>query len=276
MIEYFSHLTYNRLTKEVKTIYTIDYYAYVSGMKHWNSQFKAIVAVAALLFCIGADKVWVSVLVFLPMSFLTVFAGRFSWKNYLALLRIPLAFLLMGTAAIVIGLSPVPYGDAYVSVLGYYLYLTKDGLWLAFRLILKAVAALSAMYMLVLSTPASEIICIFGRLHVPKIILELMNMIYRFIFVMMDTQCSMRLAAESRLGFWGFRTSCRSFGSTAGNLFVVSLKKAGVYYDALTARCYDGELMFLEEEKKLNGRQIWIAVSYFLILFLVYLLSLQS
>lgn len=275
MIEYFSHLTYNRLTKEVKTIYTIDYYAYVSGMKHWNSKFKAIVAVAALLFCIGADKVWVSVLVFLPMSFLTVFAGRFSWKNYLALLRIPLAFLLMGTAAIVIGLSPVPYGDAYVSVLGYYLYLTKDGLWLAFRLILKAIAALSAMYMLVLSTPASEIICIFRRLHVPKIILELMNMIYRFIFVMMDTQCSMRLAAESRLGFWGFRTSCRSFGSTAGNLFVVSLKKAGVYYDALTARCYDGELMFLEEEKKLNGRQIWIAVSYFLILFLVYLLSLQ-
>lgn len=275
MIEYFSHLTYNRLTKEVKTIYTIDYYAYVSGMKHWNSQFKAIVAVAALLFCIGADKVWVSVLVFFPMSFLTVFAGRFSWKNYLALLRIPLTFLLMGTVAIVIGLSPVPYGDAYVSVFGYYLYLTKDGLWLAFRLILKVIAALSAMYMLVLSTPASEIICIFRRLHVPKIILELMNMIYRFIFVMMDTQCSMRLAAESRLGFWGFRTSCRSFGSTAGNLFVVSLKKAGVYYDALTARCYDGELMFLEEEKKLNGRQIWIAVSYFLILFLVYLLSLQ-
>lgn len=275
MIEYFSHLTYNRLTKEVKTIYNIDYYAYVSGMKRWNSQFKAIVAVSALLFCVGADKVWVSVLVFLPMSFLTVFAGRFSWKNYLALLRIPLAFLLMGTVAIVVGLSPLPHGTAYVSVFGYYLYLTEEGLWLAFRLILKAMAALSAMYMLVLSTPASEIICIFRRLHVPKIILELMNMIYRFIFVMMDTQCSMRLAAGSRLGFWGFRTACRSFGSIAGNLFVVSLKKAGIYYDALTARCYDGELMFLEEEKRLKGWQVWIAVSYFLILFLVYLLSFQ-
>ncbi|WP_394523916.1 cobalt ECF transporter T component CbiQ [Lacrimispora sp. JR3] len=258
----------------MKTIHTIDYYAYVSGMKGWNSQFKAIVAVAALFFCIGADKVWVSMLVFLPMSFLTVFVGRVSWRSYLALLRIPLAFLLMGTAAIAVGLSPVPYGNVSVSVFGYYLYLTEDGLRMAVRLILKAMAALSAMYMLVLSTPASEIICIFGRLHVPKIILELMNMIYRFIFVMMDTQYRMRLAAESRLGFLGFRTACRSFGSLAGNLFVVSLKKAGVYYDALTARCYDGELMFLEEEKRLKGWQIWAAVSYFLILFLGYLLSI--
>jgi cobalt/nickel transport system permease protein len=273
VIEYFSHMTYNRLKKEVITIYTIDYYAYVSGMKSWNSQFKAVVAVAALFFCIGADKVRVSVLVFLPMSFLTVLAGRFPWRNYLALLRIPLAFLLMGTAAIVIGLSPVPYGTAYVSVFGYYLYLTEEGLVLAFRLILKAMAALSAMYMLVLSTPASEIICIFRKLHVPKIIVELMNMIYRFIFVMMDTQCNMKLAAESRLGFWGFKTSCRSFGNTAGNLFVVSLKKAGIYYDALTARCYDGELMFLEEEKGVKGWQIWIGVIYFLTLFLVCLLS---
>lgn len=273
-IAQFSFMAYNRIKKEVRTIYTIDHYAYVSRMRGWNPQFKAVVAVAALFYCIGADDVRVSGLVLLSMAGVTILAGGLSFRNYLALLKIPLTFLLLGTAAIVIGLSPEPYGRAFVPVLGYYLYLTEGGVRLGFGLILKAMAALSAMYMLVLSTPASEIICVLRRLHIPKMILELMNMIYRFIFVMMDTQCYMKQAAESRLGYCDFKTSCRSFGSTAGNLFVVSLKKAGTYYDALTARCYDGELLFLEEEKRVKGWQLWAAAGYFLILSLVCLVAL--
>ena len=257
----------------MRTIYTIDYYAYISPMRSWNPQFKAVVAVAALFFCIGANRASVSVLVLLTMSAFTVLAGRVPWKSYLALLKIPLAFLILGTAAIAVGISPEPYGRFFIPVPGYYLYLTENGIDLALGLVLKAIAALSAMYMLVLSTPASEVISVFRRLHVPKLFLELMNMIYRFIFVMMDTQCYMRQAAESRLGYCGFKTSCRSFGSTAANLFVVSLKKANTYYDALTARCYDGELLFLEEEKAVKGWQLWAGAGYFLVLAGVRLLA---
>jgi cobalt/nickel transport system permease protein len=256
----------------VRIIDTIDYYAYASHMRGWNPQFKAVTAVASLFFCIGANDRKVSVMVLFAMAAITILAGGVPWKNYMALLKIPLAFLLLGTAAIVIDISPVPHGRVLVAVHGVYLYLTEGGPELALGLILKAVAALSAMYMLVLSTPASEIICVFRRLHVPKMILELMNMIYRFIFVMMDTQCYMKQAAESRLGYCDFKTSCRSFGSTAGNLFVVSLKKANTYYDALTARCYDGELLFLEEEKEVKGWQLWTAAGYFLVLLWVCLM----
>ncbi len=256
----------------MRTIDTIDYYAYASRMRGWNPQFKAVTAVASLFFCIGANDRKVSVMVLFAMAAITILAGGVPWKNYIALLKIPLAFLLLGTTAIVIDISPVPHGRVLVAVHGVYLYLTEGGSELALGLILKAVAALSAMYMLVLSTPASEIICVFRRLHVPKMILELMNMIYRFIFVMMDTQCYMKQAAESRLGYCDFKTSCRSFGSTAGNLFVVSLKKANTYYDALTARCYDGELLFLEEEKEVKGWQLWTAAGYFLVLLWVRLM----
>ena len=273
MIAQYSPMAYNLFEKEVRIIYTIDHYAYLSRMKGWNSQFKAAVAVLTLFFCIGADDEKVSCLVLLTMAAITILGGGYPWRNYMTLLKIPLTFLFLGTAAIVIGLSPVPYGKAFVSVGGVYLYLTEGGTGLALGLILKALAALSAMYMLVLSTPASEIICVLRRLHVPPIILELMSLIYRFIFVMMDTQCSMKQAAESRMGYCDFKTSCRSFGSTAGNLFVVSLKKANTYYDALTARCYDGELLFLEEEKKVKGWQLWGAAGYFLVLLSVHLLA---
>lgn len=257
----------------MRTIDTIDSYAYASRMRGWDPRFKAVTAVAALLFCIVADDWRVSWLVLMSMAGITTLAGGLPWRKYLALLKIPLAFLVLGTGAIVIDLSPVPHGRVFVSAPGGYVYLMEGGISLAFGLILKALAALSTMYMLVLSTPASEIISVFRMLHVPKLILELMNMIYRFIFVMMDTQCCMKQAAESRLGYCDFKTSCRSFGSTAGNLFVVSLKKANTYYDALTARCYDGELLFLEEEKKVKGWQLWAAAGYFLVLLWVRLLA---
>ena len=60
----------------------------------------------------------------------------------------------------------------------------------------------------------------------------------------------MQISAEARLGFCDFRTSCYSFGQIAANLFIVALKKANAYYDAMEARCYDGTLCFLEEKKK--------------------------
>lgn len=253
-------------------IYSIDFYAYTSGLREWNPGFKAAVSTVVLLLCIIAGRPVVSVWVLVSTGAVTVGMGGLSLRKYLNLLKIPLAFLVMGGIAVAVGFSRSPYGDAWIHLHWFYLYVAWDGISTAFNLTLKALGAVSAMYMLVLSTPASEIIGVLRRLYVPKLVIELMNMIYRFIFVLMDTQCRMKLAAQSRLGYCDFKTSCRSFGSTAGNLFVMALKKANLYYDALISRCYDGQLLFLEEEKPVKMRQIVAACGYVLILVLVWVL----
>ncbi|MFT4107865.1 MAG: cobalt ECF transporter T component CbiQ [Lacrimispora sp.] len=251
---------------------TIDYYACVSRLRSWNSRLKAAVAVSGLLVCIAANDVRISCLVLLSMSAITIFAGGLSWRKYLVLFRIPFGFLVLGTAAIAIGISREPYGQVLISGAGLYLYVTKEGIRLAAGLVLKASASLSAMYMLVLSTTASEVIGVLQSTRVPKLIVELMNLIYRFIFVMTDSQRQMKQAAESRLGYRDFTTSCRTFGRIGGNLFVVSLKKAGIYYNAMIARCYNGELLFLEEERPVKRGQIAVSVGYVGVLLLVWLL----
>ena len=83
-----------------------------------------------------------------------------------------------------------------------------------------------------------------------------MYLIYRFIFVLLDTHGRMREAAGARLGWRDFRTSCRSFGGTAAGLLVVSLRKSRTYYDAMAARGYDGALCFLEEDKPWRASQV--------------------
>lgn len=249
-----------------ENIYSIDFYAYASKLRGLNPGFKVFFAVATLLLCIIADSVWVSAAVILTMGWLTVVRGKLPLSSYIPLLTIPLAFMVMGSIAIAVGIAGQPVGNYYLNLHWFYLYVTKAGIIQALHLMLKALGAVSAMYMLVLSTPSGEIIAVLRRLHVPKLIIELMNMIYRFIFILMDAQCKMKNSARSRLGYCDFKTACRSFGSTAGNLLVIALKKANMYYDALVSRCYDGELLFLEEEKKVTAVQMAAACSYLILL----------
>ena len=237
------------------SVFSIDFYAYASQLRTWSPKYKAIFSMVCLLCCIICDNIYVSCAVILLMAYITVVMGGLPFRRYLSLMTIPLVFLFFGCVAIAIGFSGSPSGDFNLHLGFFYVYTSKESLWETLELIAKALGAVSSMYMLTLSTPASEIIAVLRGLHMPKLLVELMNMIYRYIFLLMDTQCRMKNAAVSRLGYCDFKTSCVSFGQIASNLLVVSLKKGNAYYHALEARCYDGELRFLEEEKTVSVMQ---------------------
>ncbi|MDO4555050.1 MAG: cobalt ECF transporter T component CbiQ [Lachnospiraceae bacterium] len=246
--------------------FSIDVYAYASGLRRVNPVFKVLFAVFVLILTIGLDDPFVSLFVILTMAVLSIWKGKVDVRGYCSLMTIPIAFMIFGSVAIAAGFSRQPLGDYNLSLHFFYLYATKSSILKALFLILKAFGAVSAMFMLTLSTPASEIISALQRLHVPQMIVELMNMIYRYIFIMMDTQRKMKNSAQSRLGYCDFKTSCLSFGGIASNLFIVSLKKANAYYDAMESRCYDGELRFLEEEKKVETIEVLSAAIYLVVL----------
>lgn len=234
------------------SVFSIDFYAYASRLRSWSPRYKALFSMICLLCCIVCNNVYVSCAVILLMAYITVVMGGLPFKRYLSLMTIPLAFLFFGCIAVAISFAGTPVGEYNLHLGFFYVYTSKESLRETWGLITKALGAVSAMYMLTLSTPASEIIAVLRGIHMPKLLIELMNMIYRYIFLLMDTQCRMKNAAISRLGYCDFRTSCLSFGRVASNLLVVSLKKGNAYYHALESRCYDGELLFLEEEKTVS------------------------
>lgn len=231
---------------------SIDYYAYASGLRKLPAQFKMASAMFFLLFCIIADNMAVSLYIIVLMAAVTVGAGRVDWRDYLNLLKIPLTFILLGCAAVLAGVSWKPAGDYCVNLHWFCIYTTREGIRDTCNLILKAFGAVSALYAMTLSTPAGEMIMVLQNLYVPSLLTELMNLVYRYIFILMDVWCSMNHAAVARLGYVDFKTACYTFSGTAMNLLVVSLKRAGSYYDALEARCYDGRMSFLQEEKTLG------------------------
>lgn len=251
-------------------VQTMDFYAFQSGLREWNGGYKVLSALLILILCIALNDIWVSLTVIITVGMINVIGNKVPIREYLELLKIPIAFLVLGCIAIAFGVSVKPIGDYRISLHWFYLYLNKTDIQKAVELFLKAMGAVSAMYFMALSTPASELISVLRKAHIPKLIVELMNMIYRFIFILTEVQGRMKRAAVSRLGYADFRTSCNSFGKIAGNLFILSLKKADTYYDAMISRCYDREILFLEEEKKVGWIHIVGMTGYLAVLVLVW------
>ncbi len=245
---------------------SIDYFAYASKMRHWSPVLKGILSLITVVLCIVLNNAYVSAIVIMAMAYLVIAVGGLSVRDYSSVLLIPLAFILLSVVAVVIDFSHQPM-DAYQLFCGFgYLYTTPEMLQSGLQLLLKVLASISALQVMILTTPSLEIISVLRKTHLPAAFMDLMHMIYRYIFIFLDVFLQMQVSAASRLGYDGFRASCRTFGGVASNLFVVFLKKAGTYYDAMAARCYDGELLFLEEEKRIKGPQVVCAAIYFLYL----------
>ena len=244
----------------------IDYYAYHSGMKNWNAGIKMLLSVLTLCMVISLNSIAVSVFVIAAMGGLTLFVGKIPVKVYLHFLTVPLFFMVVSGMAIAVQFAAAPIGDWNISVHWFYLCFTRSSIRAAVQLFGKATAGMSALYMLTFSTPVHEMIPVLKKLHVPGLLIELMHLIYRYIFILFEVAEEMQTAAKARLGYRNFACSCKSFSGIAGNLFLISMKKANAYYDALVSRGYEGSLEFLTEKNDVRAWQIAVGAAYFAVL----------
>lgn len=247
----------------------IDYYAYNSGMRKWNSEIKMLFSLVTLVLVIVLNSIYVSIFTVVTMSLITVAVGRIKWNVYLRYLTVPLAFMIMSSFTIAAEFSFKPAGEVRFHIIFFYICFTVKSFFTAVNVFFKAMAGMSCLYMLAFSTPVNEIIVVMEKLHLPGILCELMSLIYRYIFILLDTAHTMQTAAKARLGYENFVKSCRSFAGIGGNLFLISLKKANSYYDAMLARGYDGKIEFLNEVYPLKLWQVTASIIYFVILIII-------
>ncbi len=247
----------------------IDHYAQLSGLRKYNSSAKVAFAFLNLCIVIAVNKITLSLFVIVFMSLTALLKGKTPFKVYTRLMSIPLTFIVLSCIMIGVEFSSRPLGKYFISLHFIYAGITRNSALTAVKVFFKAMAGISSLYLLSLSTPVNEIVMVLERLRLPKIFTELMHLIYRYIFILFDTAFRMQISAKARLGFCGFKTSCKSFAMVAGSLFISALKKSQAYYDALLSRGYDGRLEFLSEEYPLKARHILSAAIYFVVLFLI-------
>lgn len=226
----------------------IDKYAYMSKSKNQDPMYKLIFSMLTLGVCLCADSVIVSIIVLFIMGWYTVCKGGIPFTLFMKLLVLPMSFLIIGVLTIGINVSEKQNIFLfYISAFGTNIGVSRLGIQNAMSLFFKALGAVSCLYYLSLSTPIVDLLQVLGRLKIPKLLIELMGLIYRFIFVLLETADIMFTAQKSRMGYTSFSSSYRSLAALASTLFIRSYKRSDELYTALEARGYDGELNVLEE-----------------------------
>ncbi|XVG99650.1 cobalt ECF transporter T component CbiQ [Eubacteriales bacterium KG127] len=240
----------------------IDKLCYYSKLRYVNPMEKFLYSIITIIFLIASRSMIMAVGILFLNYYLNVVKGGLSPKRYKMLLSWPLSFLFLGTFALFVNISKMPL-DLYAFPVGtYYITGSKIGMWQGCQLIVTALAAVSSLYFLSLNTTMPDIISVLRKCKLPRIFVELMMLIYRFIFILLGVAMNITISQKARLGYKDYKTSIKSFGYMLSALFINSMKRSSQLYDAMEARGYDGELRMIEEHYKQNTKTMYLIVFF--------------
>lgn len=252
----------------------IDRYAYCNGLSNVHPGEKFTFAVITLIICLGASDILTSLVIILIMAGAVIFRAGIPPAFYFKLITIPISFLVIGILTIAISVTRAGEGFLYaVSFGNFTVGVTGQSIMTAANLFFKSLGAVSCLYFLSLTTPMVEIILILKRLRVPVIFIELMTLIYRFIFVLMETAGQMYTAQSSRLGYRSLRLAYASLSQLIANLFIKAYSRANALSVTLMSRCYSGELNVLEPQYIISRKNILLIAAMDMALVLISLLG---
>lgn len=181
-----------------------------------------------------------SIWTLLFMSGIIIFYAKIPLKTYITLLLAPIGFVLAGMIAIVISITftqPIPASALWHSSLfTMQFFILPSDILRAITIFCTAVSATSCLYFLVLTTPMFEISPVLARLKVPTIVIELMELMYSFIFLFLQTVMQLYTAQHARLGYRSYKKSFQSLGLLISALFRTIFFRYQAMSHAMAAR----------------------------------------
>ena len=238
--------------------FPIDMYAYHNRLRDAHPAEKMLFAGLTMLVCLIASSPLVALL---ALAFVTVAVVRVAGiplRAFWFFVRLPTGFILLGVLTLAITsvdpanpetLVALPVGPWHVGVM-------ESSLARAVQVTSVSFACVASMLALALTTPMVDITDQLRKWRVPQLFIELMVLMYRFIFVFIETAQAMYIAQNARLGYSNWRRSLHSVGMLAANLYLRSQTRAAALYTALTARGYNGELRVLTAQPTWSRRNL--------------------
>ena len=244
----------------------LDTLAANSGLRNVSPGLKTAFSVLVLLLCVSASDALVGIFVALSMVLIMGFLGKTPVDHIAELLMIPLLFLLVSCLVILLEILREPAGLWQLRLGNHWLCVTTGSLHRAVTLFFQAMGTVCCLYFLSSTTPMPQLIEVLRRCHVPELIIELMYLIYRYLFVLLDVQQKLTTAASARLGYAGVRRSVSTAGRVSGALLASSFRRSRACFDAMESRGYDGRLVFLSHPPRLRRKHLLAACAYVLVL----------
>ncbi|MFV9505807.1 MAG: cobalt ECF transporter T component CbiQ [Oscillochloridaceae bacterium umkhey_bin13] len=243
-------------------MHLIDRYAYSNAIRTLDPAQKGGLSGLALLLCLFLDRPVVGLLTIIWMFALTTLWARIPvlvFGRVLLTEGLFLAFSVLGVA-VSISLSP-PTSTMAWQVGPLWLSTSIEALELTLRLLTRALGCAAALNFLILTTPLTDLIEVLRRLRLPETLIELMTLIYRAIFVLLESLERMRTAQDTRLGFSTPGRALRSAGLLGSQLFLDAYRRSRRLEVALESRGLAGPLRVIPLAYTADRRVWWFAAA---------------
>lgn len=240
----------------------IDYYAYKNKLSAVHPGEKFIFFALTVTLCLALTSPATSLAALLVTAGTIILLAGVPWRLYLKLMLVPASFLVAGVLTVAVTFTGGTQEFLWSVNLGAYRAgITPGGLETAGELFLRSLGAVSCLYFLALTTPITETVGVLRSLRLPALVIELMVLVYRFIFILLETAGRIYTAQTARLGYHNLRSGYVSLSSLVMSLFVKSYRQSQAVYDAMLARCYDGRLNFVSTKQHWSWRHLLLILA---------------
>jgi cobalt/nickel transport system permease protein len=224
----------------------IDRQAYTNALAKTSPITKIFFCFSALILSVSSPSPVIPVIIFLVNLFLLFFVAKVSTRFFFHLLEYP--FFALTLSVIIIALF---FGSGAVltqlSTSWFTWNIYTSGITMAIATFLRVIGAISSTFLLVLTTSMTDIFITLRKIKVPKVLIEISLLIYRYIFVFMEVSSKMNTAQKLRQGHSSVMRRLRSLALLAGNLFIRTLEQGERTFTAMNSRGYDGDIRILDE-----------------------------
>jgi cobalt/nickel transport system permease protein len=188
------------------------------------------------------------------------------WRVLATAARGPLAFIVLGAIGIALTWRTTAGGWPGLAV-------TTAGLAQAARTAAHAVAGTCGVFLLAATTPISDLLGWARRHRVPDPVLDVAGLVYRLLFILLDTAGQVRDAQAARLGYATRRATMRSAALATAAVLTRAWDRAHRLEDGLAGRGLDGPLRVLDDPRPSSPRFIAATLALLAGLALVSLLA---
>ena len=244
-----------------------------NGLREVNTNLKLATGLGAIILCLLSTSYIAPLFIALVLTCAILFLARVDAKTYAELFVVPLWFAIMSVAGIILITGGEDVFWNWDILPSFSLSVTRESINQGIFVFCRVLGGMSAMCFIALTTPMTSIFTAFRQYRIPEIIIELMMIIYRTIFILMDQVVQIYTAQVMRLGYSTIKESIHSCASLCGAAFIASWNAGEDLMRAMDARCYSGKFAVLGENRPVEKKPLLALVAFLSISTAIVILS---
>ncbi len=240
----------------------LDDIAQNSTFRHIHPGTKILLGLGSLLICLVSPTPVVPLISGIVLSLVLLIPARISPLVYGELLIAPAIFtacsiivllFMLGGGDVIWRFSPVSWIN---------LTITDNAVRHAILILFRVFGCTISLFFIALTTPMTDLFNIMKRCRIPVELIDLMMIMYRYIFITYEQAREIWQAQIMRLGYSRVKESIRSFSMLCGMLFISSWIAGEGLIHAMDCRCYDGIMPSLDPAEPVQMQSLFPALLY--------------